>query len=26
VRLNLGLESTHDLIADLKQSLPNLRS
>jgi len=25
VRLNIGLESTHDLIADLKQSLPNLR-
>ncbi len=26
VRLNIGLESTHDLIADLKQSLPNLRA
>lgn len=26
VRLNIGLESTHDLIADLKQSLPNLRT
>jgi len=25
VRLNIGLESTHDLIADLRQSLPNLR-
>ena len=25
-RLNIGLESTHDLIADLKQSLPNLHS
>jgi len=25
VRLNIGLESTHDLIADLKQSLHNLR-
>ena len=25
VRLNIGLESTDDLIADLKQSLPNLR-
>ncbi|HUL34106.1 MAG TPA: cystathionine beta-lyase [Candidatus Eisenbacteria bacterium] len=26
VRLNIGLESTHDLIADLQQSLPNLRA
>jgi cystathionine beta-lyase len=26
VRLNIGLESTHDLIADLKQSLPHLHS
>jgi len=26
VRLNIGLESTDDLIADLKQSLPNLRA
>jgi len=26
VRLNIGLESTHDLIADLKHSLPNLRA
>ena len=26
VRLNIGLESTHDLIADLEQSLPNLRA
>jgi len=26
VRLNVGLESTHDLIADLKHSLPNLRA
>src|SRR5215470_12852974 len=26
VRLNIGLESTHDLIADLQQSFPNLRS
>src|SRR5215471_15077709 len=25
VRFNIGLESPHDLIADLKQSLPNLR-
>jgi cysteine-S-conjugate beta-lyase len=26
VRINIGLESTHDLIADLQQSLPNLRA
>jgi cysteine-S-conjugate beta-lyase len=26
VRLNIGLESAHDLIADLKQSLPNLNA
>ena len=26
VRFNIGLESTRDLIADLQQSLPNLRS
>jgi len=26
VRLNIGLESTDDLIADLKRSLPNLRA
>jgi cystathionine beta-lyase len=26
VRLNIGLESTHDLIADLQQSLLNLRA
>lgn len=25
VRLNIGLESTHDLIADLRQALPKLR-
>lgn len=25
VRLNIGLESTHDLVADLKQALPKLR-
>jgi cysteine-S-conjugate beta-lyase len=26
VRLNIGLESTHDLIADLQQALPSLRT